>query len=919
MKAVNASAVGAVFRRQLYSYVGNPLGYIFILFFVCLSAGILFIPDSYAIRGIAHFGALYTVMPLLLMVFVPTLAMAAWAGEREQGTEELLLTMPVSILDALLGKFLAVVAFFTLALAFNLSHLAFLAYLGSPDWGLILANLFGWWVAGVAFISLGLLASALVAHQAIAFVLGVLLCAVVGFVAEWLSGGWFREFNRGLIGVGSLLSAGAVTFAGLFLAWLVVTARTTWHAQVAGRATHTVINVALAVLLCINVATLGARHHLNIDATVERLSTLDPASRSVIAELTVPVTLTVVVSENLPRDLEVRSQSVVDMARAIERAAGGQVRLRFMHPESDVDDEAMVAREQYGLETRQVRHETVARTEVVHVFMGAVATSGRHRQVIPFFDPGLPIEFELVRAVRTVYRRAAVALADSDDPAPGLPVLGILETGVRMAGGYDFSGGSFNQLPPWALVDEWSRQFEIRNVPPHGPIPDDIDVLIAAAPSDLKPDQLGFLHDYIWSGRPCLLMIDALPIFNPALAPSRPRTPQQPPNQFSQPPPPEPKADLQPLLRALGVDYRIDQVAWSEYPKPSQFAALPRTAIWNRPDDGGIITEGPEADLTAALESIVTFFPGAFYAAGRDDGRLEVTPLITLPRRGNFGFVRIKDLLEEMPAFMGGGVRLRPEGRVPYVPTTTARTPMIAAWIRGQMAYALEADAPDDDSQDPQPSKGDLSELPVNVILVSDLDMASDQFHAVYRSTDAQEDEQRTLASIGNVIFLSNVLDALAGDRELLRVRSRRSRYRTHEAIEEIRRRDADEMGRLQEQWRAEVQGELDRARQRFEERVREIREAGGDAVDRTQQFLSAQDTLQREFEADTRRIERRLELQERQKRAEFDAQIAGFWRRIRTLSIIVPAILILAVSAVVFVLRQMHERIDIPVARKRS
>jgi len=106
-------------------------------------------------------------MPWFLAVLLPALTMGAWASEREQGTEELLLTLPLSALDALLGKFLAVVSYFTIALVCSLSNVVVLAWLGNPDPGLMFANYFGWWLSGLAFAALGILASVLVSLPAI--------------------------------------------------------------------------------------------------------------------------------------------------------------------------------------------------------------------------------------------------------------------------------------------------------------------------------------------------------------------------------------------------------------------------------------------------------------------------------------------------------------------------------------------------------------------------------------------------------------------------------------------------------------------------------------------------------------------------------------------------------------------------------
>ena len=109
----------------------------FILAFVLIYGGVLFLPDDYFQRNIADLGPILDVMPWLFVVLVPAVSMGAWASERELGTDEQLLTLPVSELDVLLGKWLAIVSYFTVALVCSLTNVWVLSSLGEPDIGLV--------------------------------------------------------------------------------------------------------------------------------------------------------------------------------------------------------------------------------------------------------------------------------------------------------------------------------------------------------------------------------------------------------------------------------------------------------------------------------------------------------------------------------------------------------------------------------------------------------------------------------------------------------------------------------------------------------------------------------------------------------------------------------------------------------------
>src|SRR5258708_710331 len=104
--------------------------------------------------------------------------MAAWSEERKLGTDELLFTLPAADIEILLGKYAALVGVYTVALFFSLSHVLVLIYLGSPDKGLMFATYFGYWIAGCALLSAGMLGSVLTSSATIAYVLGALFCAI---------------------------------------------------------------------------------------------------------------------------------------------------------------------------------------------------------------------------------------------------------------------------------------------------------------------------------------------------------------------------------------------------------------------------------------------------------------------------------------------------------------------------------------------------------------------------------------------------------------------------------------------------------------------------------------------------------------------------------------------------------------------
>ena len=211
----------AVFKRNVASYFSGMLGYLFIVVFVVAGAFLAF-DDQFFANNLANLDQLSSHFPLLLLFIVPAITMTAWADERKLGTDELLFTLPARDFEILLGKYLAVLAVYTVALLFSLTHAIVLAWLGNPDWGLIATTYLGYWLAGAALLSAGMFASVLTSSATVAFVLGGVICAIPVFADE-IPG--IEGFLKNWLGITEPLSvaghlrgftSGKVTYSGLF-------------------------------------------------------------------------------------------------------------------------------------------------------------------------------------------------------------------------------------------------------------------------------------------------------------------------------------------------------------------------------------------------------------------------------------------------------------------------------------------------------------------------------------------------------------------------------------------------------------------------------------------------------------------------------------------------------------------------------
>lgn len=172
------SNLGVIFKRELGSYFATPLAYIFIVIFLVLAALFTFDLGGFYTAGQADLNAFFSFHSWLYLFLVPALAMRLWAEERKSGTIELLMTLPVSRTDMVLGKFLAAWVFVGIALLLTFPIVITVNYLGSPDNGAIFTGYLGSWLLAGGYLAIGSCMSAATKNQVIAFILSVVVCFI---------------------------------------------------------------------------------------------------------------------------------------------------------------------------------------------------------------------------------------------------------------------------------------------------------------------------------------------------------------------------------------------------------------------------------------------------------------------------------------------------------------------------------------------------------------------------------------------------------------------------------------------------------------------------------------------------------------------------------------------------------------------
>ena len=172
------NVIGALFRRELQSYFSTPVAYVFIVIFLVLMGAFTFYLGNFYERGQADLGPFFIFHPWLYLLLVPAIAMRLWAEERKTGSIELLMTLPITPWQAVLGKYLAAWAFTGVALLLTFPIWITVNYLGDPDNGAIVAAYIGSFLMAGGFLAIGACLSATTRNQVIAFVITVVVCFV---------------------------------------------------------------------------------------------------------------------------------------------------------------------------------------------------------------------------------------------------------------------------------------------------------------------------------------------------------------------------------------------------------------------------------------------------------------------------------------------------------------------------------------------------------------------------------------------------------------------------------------------------------------------------------------------------------------------------------------------------------------------
>ncbi|MBU4272096.1 MAG: Gldg family protein [Planctomycetes bacterium] len=911
---MNINVLFAVFRRNFVSYFANPTGYVFICLFVLLGAIAAFWVPAFFSNNLANLDQLSFWLPFIMLVYVPSITMGVWADERKQGTDELLLTIPAGDFEIVLGKYLAAVAIFTVALIFSLvCNLAVLEWLGNPDVGLFVGTYVGYWLVGLAMLSIGVVASFLTSNITISFVLGVLLNLPLVFLAwadailgglerqqilavkSWSIGNRLDDFSHGVLSLSGVAYFLMIVSVMLYLS-MVLIGRRHWFSGLRrwAQAGHYLVRTLALVVVAVGAVVLFRHHDLRLDVTSEQLSSLSPQTRALLRDLKVdrPVRIEAFISPVVPESSVQTRLNLLAALRELQALGGDKLQVEI-HNTERFSKEAALAEDRYGIEPHQVTTLSHGAMAVDYIFLNVAVKCGSGEPLIAFIDRGIPVEYELVRSICTVGQQQRKKV-------------GVLETDAKLFGGFNMQSMSAN--PDWPIIDELKKQYEVVRVDPTKPIVERYDVLLAVQASSLGPEEMKNFIATVRDGQPTAIFEDPAPVFCPSVpATSAPRQPPGGMNAMFMRQQPLPKGDIRPLWSLLGVDFPDDQVVWQDYNPYPKFSQFPLEFVFVDDGCGNDQPFSPKDPISAGLQHILFPFPGHF--SKLNASKFDFVPLV---RTGEeTGTVLYRDLMQMTPYGPRGG--LNPNRR--QIPTGVSY--IEAAHIRGKISLDPPVADPEKKDADGKDAENKPRESQIDVVLVPDIDMLSRDFFRLREQGNVPESGIHF--DFDNVTFVLNALDELAGDRRFIDIRKRRPAHRTLARIEERTKESRQKATDARERFTKEYERLEQQEEEAMQEKLAELKQRKN--IDLQQMAIELgmmQQNLERVKEAKLEQARRDKDREINKSETELNLEVNRVQDQYKLWAVLLPPIPPLLVAMIVFFTRRAREREGVSRSRLR-
>ena len=707
--------------------------------------------------------------------------------------------------------------------------------------------------------------------------------------------------------------------------------------------------------------------------TVGKVSSLAPDTKRLLKELKPAHTIQIeaFISGQVPELYAKTRADLMSMLKEFRTTAEGNVNVR-MHVLDEGSEDAIelasLAEKRYGVKPEAVRTRTRGAIMDEQIFLAAAFTCGLEKVVVPFFDYGIPVEYELIRSICTVAKKER-------------KTVGIVRTDVQLFGGFSFAGGRPQDIPKQEIVTELEKQYEVKEIDPTNPIEKDtFDVMLVAQPSSLSPEQFDNVLEAIKTGQPTAVFEDPRPIFMAAPATGEPKMPPGGGMMFQQQGP-QPKADMKKMWNLLGLDVTGEtgmmgmfspDIVWQDFNPylKLQIQGIPDSWVFCRREaPGGEESINDQSPITAGLSEIFFPVPGAIKPEASSD--LKFTKLVTTgDMAGTLSYqafmdnrekpflmkvaqgdrkgpqtvaARITGKLPEDKPMSDAGVEdakaaKEPASAAESKPATASAEPPKEA-VQAEAGVVKEGAAKEDVAKDAaggkevaKPEVVEKKDRGLDVVYVSDIDLMMPAFLRI-RARPGEDEEISW--QFENVNFLLNIIDVLSGDDDYVEIRKRKPKHSTLRIVEvgaqaarqtEFRERITyqEEFDKAVKAIEEENKKEIDKFQKELEELQAKQTDAGqggirfSDLQSRAQKYAEVQERLKRRLDVKREQMQRQRDEKIEEIRRQVDLEIVGIKNWYKFLAVALPPIPPLLVGLIVFVRRRLREREGVAKSRMR-
>ena len=392
-------SIVAVIKKDLRGYFDQPTGYILLVVFTTLLAGLgfrqLFIAPEASLRPIISLW-----LPMLLMLFVPAATMRLVSEEQRDGTLETLLTQPIRTWNVIAAKFLSGFIFVSVGILATLAIPLGLQTAGDMDIGAVVAQYFGTFLMTASYVAIGLFASSLTRNQMVALIIGLSIIGAltlaglpivtlalpsrVAVLIQDLSPlTHYGSISRGVLDLRDLLYFIALIMTFLSATYLMIRGKTVSHRSFRYR--NLQFGVAALVLISLLVGWFGGYLGVRrLDLTEQRLYTLDPATRDIIRNLDDIVTIKLFTSQDPPVQISLVTRDVTDFVDDLSAASNGRIKVQKI--QADTSEEASEEAERSFVRPVQFNIESQGELQIKLGYLGMGMTYSNEQEVIGFID-----------------------------------------------------------------------------------------------------------------------------------------------------------------------------------------------------------------------------------------------------------------------------------------------------------------------------------------------------------------------------------------------------------------------------------------------------------------------------------------------------------------------------------------------------